>query len=105
MSLMCACVQCSRTCASMPFYYNRDKLKFVSLIFFSLFSVAWFNRARIYNNEILASIIDTKPEHIPLLTLSNHHSCFDDPGIWGKCLNDSFINAYIQLWSLISSMT
>lgn len=48
--------------------------------------LAWLNRARIYNNEILASIIDKKPEHIPLLTLSNHHSCFDDPGIWGECL-------------------
>lgn len=52
-------------------------------IVFNYFT-AWLNRARIYNNEILASIIDTKPEHIPLLTLSNHHSCFDDPGIWGK---------------------
>lgn len=33
---------------------------------------------------MLAKIIDTKSKDIPLLTLSNHHSCFDDPGIWGK---------------------
>lgn len=51
--------------------------------FLSKVITAWLNRTRIYNDEILASIIDTKPQHVPLLTLSNHHSCFDDPGIWG----------------------
>lgn len=62
----------------------------VRLINLFLYFAAWLNRTRIYNNEILASIIDTKPQHIPLLTLSNHHSCFDDPGIWGKCYKISF---------------
>lgn len=45
--------------------------------------ITWFNKTKIYNSHLLSSIIDTKPKNIPLLTLSNHHSCFDDPGIWG----------------------
>lgn len=45
---------------------------------------AWLNNTRIYNIDVLAKIIDTKSKDIPLLTLSNHHSCFDDPGIWGN---------------------
>lgn len=62
-------------CVALLFIYlNKNKLLFV----------AWLNRTRIYNTDVLASIIDTKPDHIPLLTLSNHHSCFDDPGIWGN---------------------
>lgn len=53
---------------------------------------AWLNNTRIYNSDILATIIDTKPKDIPLLTLSNHHSCFDDPGIWGKLLAFMYAN-------------
>lgn len=45
---------------------------------------AWLNKTRIYNDTLLSKLIDSKPRNVPLLTLSNHHSCFDDPGIWGK---------------------
>lgn len=42
------------------------------------------NRTTVYNQNVLRDAIDKKPRTIPLLTVSNHHSCFDDPGIWGN---------------------
>lgn len=55
-------------------------------------AAAWLNKSRIHNSSVLIEIIDSKPSHVPLLTLSNHHSCFDDPGIWGKS------RSIVKLW-------
>jgi len=46
------------------------------------FFVEWFNKAKVYNLVSFDKAIN-RPQHIPLITVSNHDSCFDDPGIWG----------------------
>lgn len=43
------------------------------------------NKTRIHNSQRLENLIENRPKDHPLLTISNHHSCFDDPGIFG-CL-------------------
>lgn len=41
------------------------------------------NKTRIFNKQRLEDLVENRQE--PLLTISNHYSCFDDPGIFG-CL-------------------
>lgn len=44
----------------------------------------WLNKTKVHNREIMCTLLDDRPQNVPLVTISNHHSCFDDPGIWGK---------------------
>lgn len=44
-----------------------------------------FNKTRIFNKERLEHLVVNRPKNQPLLTISNHYSCFDDPGLFG-CL-------------------
>ena len=43
-----------------------------------------FNKPHVYNNELFLKALRYRPKHVPLITVSNHQSCFDDPGIWGN---------------------
>lgn len=45
----------------------------------------WLNTVNVHNREILIDAIDNRPKGTPLITLCNHHSCLDDPMLWGKC--------------------
>uniref|UniRef100_A0A336LR37 Tafazzin family protein n=1 Tax=Culicoides sonorensis TaxID=179676 RepID=A0A336LR37_CULSO len=51
--------------------------------FVSKIIIAFLNKTRCYNRQILENAIENRTPGIPLLTVSNHHSCFDDPGMWG----------------------
>ena len=42
------------------------------------------NHARIYGQENLYKALEERPENTPLITVANHHSCMDEPLIWGK---------------------
>ncbi|KAG5319698.1 TAZ protein, partial [Pseudoatta argentina] len=42
----------------------------------------WLNKTTVYNKHIIVRALDLRPKNVPLITVSNHHSCFDDPGIW-----------------------
>ena len=77
--------------------------QWLSLFFHVLSSSAWLNKAKVYNSRLLSETIDQKPKHIPLLTLSNHHSCFDDPGIWGEfSASFLFLSAfYYPFWAFL----
>lgn len=44
----------------------------------------WLNKTKVHNRETISTLLDNRPINVPLVTISNHHSCFDDPGIWGK---------------------
>ncbi|XP_063366661.1 tafazzin [Cydia amplana] len=49
---------------------------------FSKFIVEFLNKTTVYNKEQLTAAMK-RPPGVPLITVSNHHSCFDDPGLWG----------------------
>ncbi|XP_055623919.1 tafazzin isoform X2 [Toxorhynchites rutilus septentrionalis] len=51
--------------------------------FFSKIAIVWLNKPRVHNIGVLENALENREKGIPLLTVSNHHSCFDDPGIWG----------------------
>ncbi|EEC03268.1 phosphate acyltransferase, putative [Ixodes scapularis] len=44
----------------------------------------WFNTVNVYNKEVLFNAIENRPKDVPLITVCNHHSCLDDPFIWGE---------------------
>lgn len=50
----------------------------------------WLNKTTVYNKHIIERALDCRPRNRPLITVSNHHSCFDDPGIWGRFPGHSF---------------
>lgn len=47
--------------------------------------VTWLNTIRVENRDVLIKTIDKqyRDRTYPLLTISNHASCCDDPGLWG----------------------
>lgn len=55
-------------------------------IVFLLITV-FLNRTAVYNRERLINLIAKRPAGVPLVTVSNHQSCFDDPGLWGTVLS------------------
>lgn len=63
---------------------TRSKKMFSKTTFFFYLLLVWLNKTKVYNGHILRNALDNKPAAIPILTVSNHHSCFDDPGIWGE---------------------
>ncbi len=48
------------------------------------FVSGFLNKPKIYNTAPLYKALQRRPRTVPLITVSNHHSCFDDPGLWGK---------------------
>ncbi|XP_046387433.1 tafazzin [Ischnura elegans] len=59
---------------------------------FSKIVMEWLNTTTVHNREVLIHAIERRPPGVPLITVSNHYSCFDDPGLWGTL-------GFRQLWS------
>lgn len=55
----------------------------VTLIYVFNFS-EFLNKPKVYNADPLYQALSRRPLTVPLITVSNHDSCFDDPGLWGK---------------------
>ncbi|KOC63176.1 Tafazzin like protein [Habropoda laboriosa] len=60
----------------------------------------WLNRTTVYNKRIIERALHRRPKNVPLITVSNHHSCFDDPGIWASLSMKNLLNPRKVRWSL-----
>ncbi|KAI8038341.1 hypothetical protein M5D96_008235 [Drosophila gunungcola] len=60
----------------------------------------FLNKTRVYNKERLIQLINKRPQGVPLVTVSNHYSCFDDPGLWGILPLSLVCNTYKIRWSM-----
>lgn len=78
-------------------YHHSNNLHLI--ITFILFAVC-LNKTRIYNKQRLEQLIEKRPDGVPLLTISNHYSCFDDPGIFGALKLSNVCSSKRIRWSL-----
>jgi monolysocardiolipin acyltransferase len=44
--------------------------------------------------------LDERPKGKPIITVSNHHSCFDDPGLWSALRFNQVCNKRVIRWAL-----
>ncbi|XP_055916438.1 tafazzin isoform X2 [Eupeodes corollae] len=64
-------------------WYFASTIAIAAVGLFSKILLVFCNKTKVYNQERLIDAVSKRPPGIPLLTVSNHHSCFDDPGLWG----------------------
>ncbi|XP_077291669.1 tafazzin, phospholipid-lysophospholipid transacylase isoform X2 [Arctopsyche grandis] len=62
--------------------------------------IVWLNKTTVINKQILTKALDHRPQDVPLITVSNHHSCFDDPGMWGTIPFRHLCSRRSLRWSL-----
>ncbi|XP_022913904.1 tafazzin [Onthophagus taurus] len=67
---------------------------------FSKILIKFLNRTKVYNRHIMLRALDERPRNVPLITVSNHHSCFDDPGLWGTLKLKHLLTRDTMRWSL-----
>ena len=68
-----------------------------------LLSKFWTNIAnslRIYNRNILIDALESRPKDVPLITVTNHHSCMDEPLLWGILDAKHLTNQCLMRWAL-----
>lgn len=53
------------------------------VVIFCKIVVTVLNKPKTQNQHILHDAIGRRKAGVPLITISNHHSCFDEPGTWG----------------------
>lgn len=53
------------------------------VVLFTKFVITVLNKPKDHNRHVLEKAIAHRKPGVPLLTISNHQSCFDDPGSWG----------------------
>ncbi|CAG9765808.1 unnamed protein product [Ceutorhynchus assimilis] len=67
---------------------------------FSKVLIKFLNKSKIHNRHIISNLLAKRDQSRPLVTVSNHHSCFDDPGIWGTLRLRHLLSPTKMRWSL-----
>ncbi|KAL5288945.1 TAZ family protein [Megaselia abdita] len=65
------------------FWHFASVITIAAVGIFSKLILVFFNKTKIYNRQRLVDLVGKRSKGTPLVTISNHHSCFDDPGLWG----------------------
>ena len=68
-----------------------------------LFAKFWTNVAnslKVYNRNILINALESRPTSVPLITVTNHHSCMDEPLLWGILDARHLVNQCLMRWAL-----
>ena len=63
----------------------------------------WTNFANslwVYNRNILTDALENRPSYVPLITVTNHHSCMDEPLLWGILDARHLVNQCLMRWAL-----
>ncbi len=55
-----------------------------------------FSRLQILNHSSFSEAVMARPQHVPLITVSNHISTVDDPVMWGGLLTNRMICELIE---------
>ncbi|XP_055858682.1 tafazzin isoform X2 [Episyrphus balteatus] len=82
------------------FWYFASTIAIAAVGLFSKILLVFCNKTTVYNQERLIDAVANRPPGIPLLTVSNHHSCFDDPGLWGVLPLKHCCSTATARWSL-----
>uniref|UniRef100_A0A1A9WQN1 Tafazzin family protein n=1 Tax=Glossina brevipalpis TaxID=37001 RepID=A0A1A9WQN1_9MUSC len=81
-------------------WYIVSQITIFAVGLFSKIVLVLMNKTHVYNKQRLIDAIGKRPPGTPLVTVSNHYSCFDDPGLWGVLPMRYVCNTFKIRWSL-----
>ncbi|XP_053962731.1 tafazzin isoform X2 [Anastrepha ludens] len=82
------------------FWLIASQIVITAVGLFAKFVLVFLNKTKVYNKERLIKELGKRPTGVPLVTISNHHSCFDDPGLWGVLPIKYLCNTFRIRWSM-----
>ncbi|EDV36712.1 uncharacterized protein Dana_GF13095, isoform A [Drosophila ananassae] len=82
------------------FWYVTSQIVITVVGIFSKFVLTFWNKTHVHNRDRLIRVVSKRPKGTPLVTVSNHYSCFDDPGLWGTLPIRLVCNTFSIRWSM-----
>lgn len=81
-------------------WYTRSFLVLSTACTLSKIFLQRFTSTRLVNEQTLYDLVEDRDAEKPLITLANHHSCLDDPVIWGMLKWKNIFNTRKNRWTL-----